>query len=210
MPIQMIHKVLVVIVLAGALGLTEEPQSGGFIKIIPVRGVIAGQSKAPQHLGWIKLSKVQYASSSPGVSIVTKGAGSKSSGPASSSSPNAGDNVAVDKGLSDQSPQSQSHANVPNRSVARSQASQDRASAGQRLVITKDVDKSSARLKQAFASGERFKEVIVDFYRGGAPIHLDLANVRVLSIVPIPATHHEPATETVTLIAIPQSSDDKH
>ena len=204
MPIHMIHKVLVVIVLAGALGLTEEPQSGGFIKIIPVQGVIAGQSKARHHLGWIKLSKVQYASSSPGVSIVTKGAGSKSSGPASSSSPTSGDNMAGDKKLSDQSEKSQSHDSVSSRYGAGSQVSQDRAAAaGQRLIITKDIDKSSVRLKQAFASGEKFKEVIVDFYRGGAPIHLDLTNVRVISIQPTPVTHHEPATETVTLIANP-------
>jgi type VI protein secretion system component Hcp len=72
----------------------------------------------------------------------------------------------------------------------------------QRIVFVKEIDKLSPRLKLALANGEKFDQVIVDFYRGGSPIRLTLKDVQLYSIQPLPSGQEKHPAEVVSLIAI--------
>lgn len=200
-------------------------QETGYMQITTVQGKINGESKDAGHLGWIKLNKTQYAASNPGVGIVTAGpsgasattkpvtspvvteasvtdGNGKTSASASTSPPATTDGTS--NRMKTVPPGPQGAGTLPEQhSVVSSREPQSGRPAAQRqtIIVVKDVDQVSPRLKQALATRETFTEVVVDLYRGGKQLRLSLKNVVVASIESSPVPHGQHAVETIRLIA---------
>ncbi len=192
-------------------------QESGYVQIITAKGAIQGESKDPGHLGWVKVNKVQYVARTPMVtttSAVTTSAAPKSqpvvSGnvtrPDKNAMPGAravaGSTASVNGTLAG----SAATAAVPKGGAQPDNPLRDSRSNHvvnpQRIIFVKDVDKLSPRLKQALAQGEKFDQVIVDFYRGGSPVRITLKDAKVYSIQPFSSeSQKKHPVEVVSFVA---------
>jgi len=200
-------------------------QEIGYIQITTAQGRITGESKDPGHLGWIKVAKVQYVTRNPTLSITPAGATSATSQSRSAMPGNAARSSADRNGKSDVqaaggSPTASSDGTSAGNKATPAASQSNSAQPGrpaeaplrdsrsnqpvnaQRIVFVKEIDKLSPRLKLALANGEKFDQVIVDFYRGGSPIRLTLKDVQLYSIQPLPSGQEKHPAEVVSLIAI--------
>jgi type VI protein secretion system component Hcp len=197
-------------------------QDLGYVQISTAKGVIQGASKDPGHLGWIKVSKVQYVTRIPTVSTTPAGATfatpqNQSATPSNGARPNAdrsgnsdaqatgGSRATSSQGTSGAAtavaPQNNTEPGREADTSLRDSRSNQPVNP-QRIIFVKEVDRLSPRLKQALTSGEKFDQVIVDFYRGGSLVRLTLKDVQLNSIQPLPSGQEKYPGEIVSLVAI--------
>ena len=144
-----------------------------YVRIVGGKAPMDGASKDPAHLGWIAATSVAVGDlNGDGTADRESSAPSVSEATVSKSSPKAN--------IGSQS----SGAGAGKVSTAR-EASSGMAT-GKRMhkpfVITKEMDKASPLLKEAFTSGQHFAEVDVDVAASGKTMHYKLTDVFISAV----------------------------